>query len=143
MSRWRAGRWRWCRRVRVRASAITVVSTPASSSRTATVWRNAWAVMCFPFSDGHMRAAVAWWRVSLRSIASRLSERPVRVGNTGSVGVPEDSSGQEHIAWTAGLVNGVIRSLRPLPWQATCAPAPRWMSLRRSVISSETLLDRD
>ena len=44
--------------------------------------------MCFRFSDGRVRAAVAWWRVSLRSTASRLSERPVRVGNTGSVGAP-------------------------------------------------------
>ena len=26
------------------------------------------------------------------------------------------------------VVSGVIRSLRPLPWQRTCAPVPRWTS---------------
>ena len=35
------------------------------------------------------------------------------------------------------LVSGVIRSLRPLPWQATCAPAPRCRSARVRPVSSE------
>ena len=51
------------------------------------------------------------------SIASRLSGRPRRVGNSGSLGgrarsaepVPQDGDG--------AVVSGVIRSLRPLPWQ--------------------------
>ena len=36
------------------------------------------------------------------------------------------------------FVSGVIRSLRPLPWQATCAPVPRWVSAIVRAVSSET-----
>src|SRR3989304_5375650 len=37
-----------------------------------------------PCSDGHCFAALAVWVARRRSIASRLSRRPVRVGNSGS-----------------------------------------------------------
>ena len=35
-------------------------------------------------------------------------------------------------------VSGVARTLRPLLWQRTCAPRPRWTSLTVSPVSSET-----
>ena len=34
-------------------------------------------------------------------------------------------------------VSGVMRSLRPLPWQLTCAPAPKCASAQVSEVSSE------
>ena len=56
------------------------------------------------------------------SIASRLSLPPRRVGNSGVSWSPRCSSSQSRSTATVPLVSGVIRSLRPLPWQATCAP---------------------
>ena len=38
---------------------------------------------------------------------------------------------------TVAVVSGVILSLRPLPWQATCGPGPRCTSRRVSPVSSE------
>ena len=95
-------------------------------------------MMCLAFSDGHCGAAARWCRVSLRSMASRLSDFPVRVGEIGSVGLLDDPAIQSRRVLMVGFGQRCERSLRPLPRQATCAPAPRWMSLRRSPISSKT-----
>ena len=70
-------------------------------------------------------------------MASRLSAWPRRVGNSGAVGSPPCSVSQSRSAVTVSLVSGVIRSLRPLPWQATWAPAPRCRSAEVRPISSE------
>ena len=48
----------------------------------------------------------------------------MRVANSGSLGCPARSASQTRIAATVCEVSGVIRCLRPLPRQLTCAPAP-------------------
>ncbi len=91
----------------------------------------------FWVSEGQVWAAwVAWW-ASRCSRASRLSAVPGRVGNSGSVGVAPRSASQTRRAAVVVVVSGVIRSLRPLPWQLTCAPLPRWTSPQVRPISSE------
>ena len=105
-------------------SAITEVSTPACSSRIAEVCRSTCGVIFFPASDGQAAAAVAACLVRRCSITSRLRRRPVRVGNSGSPGCPARSASQTRIAATVCVVSGVIRCLRPLPRQLTCAPTP-------------------
>ena len=54
--------------------------------------------------------------------------RPVLVGNSGSSGWPSRSASQARSTATVCLVSGVMRCLRPLPRQLTCAPAPRCTS---------------
>ena len=51
-------------------------------------------------------------------------------GNSGPAGPGLSSASQVRITLTVWAVSGVARSLRPLPWQRTCGPAPRWMSWR-------------
>ena len=50
---------------------------------------------------------------------------PRRDGNSGSPGSPPCSASQARTVLAVWLVSGVTRSLRPLPWQQTCAPCPR------------------
>ena len=89
------------------------------------------------FSVGQVRAACwAWW-ATRRSSASSDSGWPRRVGNSGSVGLPARSAVQTRRTATVPAVSGVMRSLRPLPWQLTCAPAPRCTSAQVSEVSSE------
>jgi len=76
-------------------------------------------------SDGHGLAAPAVWRFSRADTASRLIGRPVRVGNNGAVVPPGSSLAQVRRTATASAVTGVVRSLRPLPWQRTCGPVSR------------------
>ena len=52
-------------------------------------------------------------------MASRLSRRPVRVGNSGSSLDPARSASQARRSVSAGLVSGTARSFRPFPWQRT------------------------
>ena len=52
---------------------MTVVSTPASSSRMAAVCRSTWAVMCFWFSDGQraLRRCVVTGESALDGVAGQ------------------------------------------------------------------------
>jgi hypothetical protein len=61
-------------------SAMTVMSTPACSSRMAAVWRSVCGVTFFSRREGQTEAAVATCVASRCARASRLSGRPVRVG---------------------------------------------------------------
>ena len=63
---------------------MTVVSTPASRSRIAAVWRSTWHVTFLVASVGQWSAAVAVWILRRCSIASRLRRPPLRAGKTGS-----------------------------------------------------------
>ncbi len=105
----------------------------------AAVWRSVCGVMFLLASDGQVRAArAAWWAIRCWS-ASRLRGLPCRVGNSGSVGLPARSVSQTRRTATVPVpaVSGMMRSLRPLPWQLTCAPTPRWTSAQVSAVSSE------
>ena len=95
------------------------------------------AVTCLDRSDGQARAAFATWTLMRRSIASRLSLRPVLAGNGGSPGAPRRSAIQARSTATVAGSSGVRRSLRPFPTVCTCAPAPRTMSLMVRAASSE------
>ena len=55
-------------------------------------------------------------------MASRLSRRPVRVGNSGSSLDPARSLSQTRKRVSAGLVRGTARCFRPFPSQRTLAP---------------------
>ena len=111
---------------------MTVVSTPACSSDIAQLWRSTCGWSFLACSDGQRVAAVAAWVATRCSIASRLSRRPVRVGNSGSawsagsLGEP----GREHGLRWVGEWDG--RCFRPLPSQRTCAPVPSVMSPQSS-----------
>ncbi len=115
------------------------VSMPACSSRIAAVCRSTCGLTVLVAIDGHASAAVVVCSASRRWSASRLSARPVRVGNAGSSGCPARSVSQARRTATVCLVSGVMRCLRPFPRQLTCGPVPRWMSLRFSVVSSDAL----
>ena len=93
---------------------MTVVSTPAASSRIAAVWRSTCGVIFFSARVGQTRAAVAVCLVSRRSRASRLSAVPRRVGNSGSVGSPARSASQARRTATVAAVSGVIRCFAAL-----------------------------
>jgi hypothetical protein len=73
------------------------------------------------------------------STASRLSARPRRVGKSASAGRPARSRSASQIRNVATMlaIKGVIRSFRPLPWQLTFGPLPRWTSPQISPVSSE------
>ena len=119
-------------------SAITVVSTPACSSDIAQLWRSTCGCSRLPASDGQLPVAVLVWMASRRSIASRLSRLPVRVGKSGSCGRPARSLIHEESTVCAGAVSGTARCFLPLPSQRTCAPVPSTTSAQVSPISSET-----
>ena len=78
------------------------------------------------------------WVLTRRATASRLSRRPVRVGNRGSTGRPARSASQARSNASTGSVSGTARCFRPLPSQRTLAPAPRVMSAQFRPVSSET-----
>jgi hypothetical protein len=104
----------------------------------AAVWCSTCGVMCLLASGGQARAArAAWWAMRCWS-ASRLRGLPCRVGNSGSVGLPPRSVSQPRRTATVPAVSGVMRSLRPLPWQLLCARC-RGGCLRRSVWSAPRL----
>ena len=65
--------------------------------------------------DGQLVVAVAAWVLTRCSIASRLSRRPVRVGNSGSAGRPARSASQAASTAWAGTVSGTALCFRPLP----------------------------
>ena len=71
------------------------------------------------------------------SIASRLRCRPVRVGNSGSVGVPPRSVSHAVSVSAVSVVIGVTRCFRPFPTHRMFAAAPRVTSLMVNEISSE------
>jgi hypothetical protein len=106
-------------------SAMTEVSTPACNSAIAAEWRRVCGVTFLAAMVGRLAAAVVACFVTSFSTASRDSGRPTRVGNSGSVPAPVCSASQTRSTATVCLVSGLVRSLRPLPWQRTCAPTPR------------------
>src|SRR5680860_1340597 len=104
---------------------MTEVSTPAWSRDMAQLCRRTCGWIFLPARDGHRCAAVAAWVLTLSAMASRLSRRPVRVGNSGSPAPPVRSLSQAARSVATGAVRGTARCLRPLPSQRTFAPVPR------------------
>ena len=82
------------------------------------MWRSTCGVIVLAASDGQAAAAVAACLARRRSSASRLSGRPVLVGNSGSSGLAGAFAGQARRTATVCLVSGVMRCLRPLPMAA-------------------------
>jgi hypothetical protein len=94
--------------------AITDVSTPACRSRIAAVCCKTWGVRCFDWRDEHRCSATAACLATRRWMASLLSRRPVRVGNTGSSGRPARSTSQTRSVAVVECESGV-RFLTPFP----------------------------
>ena len=82
-----------------------------------------WAVTFLAFSEGSAAAAVVdvLGEAFLDGVAAERP--PVRFGNSGWPGSPCRSASQARRTVMVTVVSGVIRSLRPLPWQETCGPA--------------------
>lgn len=97
-----------------------------------------WGLNFLVCREMHVVVAVVAWRLTRCSIASRLSLFPVRVGNSGSVGLPFRSVIQTRSTFSVFLVSGTLRCLRPLPSQRTWAPPPRLASLQFRLVSSDT-----
>ena len=103
------------------------------------MWRRVWALTFFVRSEGQAWAAARMWWLMRRSTASRLSGRPVLVGNSGSVGLPvafgqpdaQDRDGQ-------GQQRGVPFSCGPCPGSARALRRPRTTSAQVRPVSSET-----
>ena len=97
----------------------------------AAVCRSVCGVTFFSLMDGQAASAVAACLATSLSTASRES-LACRLGR-GTAGCPGSglsSASQVLSTLTVWVVSGVARSLRPLPWQRTCGPAPRWTSWR-------------
>ena len=116
---------------------MTVVSTPACSRRIAAVCRRTCGVTSWPAATGRSGGGGGVLGEAAFE-ASRLSGGRVRVGNSGVVGLAGALASQARRTATVCVVSGVMRSLRPLPWQLTWAPVPRCTSARVRPISSET-----
>src|SRR6478672_517504 len=119
-------------------SAMTVMSIPAVSNRIAAVCLSTCGVTVLVDRLGQDIAAVAVCNFRRAATAPRLIWVPVRVGNTN----PSASLGRSVVnavrTCTVCRSRGVVGFLRPLPWQSTCAPTPRWTSRTWSAVSSLT-----
>ena len=60
--------------------------------------------------------------------ASRDSEPRAGSGTAAFLVQRRPRRARSAVSGQPGLVSGVARSFRPLPWQRTCGPAPRWTS---------------
>jgi hypothetical protein len=76
--------------------------------------RSVCMVTRLPASDGHLFAAVVTARARRRSMASRLSLRPVVPGNSGSPGSPGCPASQAFRTFLTAGTSGVRRSFLPL-----------------------------
>ena len=96
-------------------------------------------VTFFSLIDGQLRLLrrSCAWRRAVRRRRGRAGRRP-GWGTAGMPGTGPSSASQVFSTLTAWLVSGVARSLRPLPWQRTCGPAPRCASWRARPVSSDT-----
>ena len=110
---------------------------PACSNRIAAECRKTCMVTDFRISVGQTSPAICMYLASLCSRASRLSALPERVTKRRAPGRPARSASQTRRVLTRLDVSGVMRCLRPFPWQLTCAPAARWTSAHRRPISSD------
>src|ERR1019366_385745 len=81
----------------------------------AVVCRRTWAVTLLARSEGQRSAAAVVCLLISHSTASRLSDPPRLLGNSGSSGSPWCSLSQTVSALTVWVVSGTVRCLRFLP----------------------------
>ena len=84
----------------------------------AQVCRSTWGETVLAASDGQLWAAALACLATSHWTASALRGRPPEVGKSGSVAAPARSVIQLRSTATVWVVNGVARSLRPLPHYA-------------------------